>query len=66
MKNIKIKKKMKNWTKNEKNVNIKSKKKDKKRVEKTSRKKRKRGPKGAPPEMGPKIDFSLENCQEKS
>ena len=30
-------------------------------------KKGKEGPKGyIPPEMGPKIDFSHENCQEKS
>ena len=40
--------------------------KDKKTGEKKSRKKRKRGPKGVkPPEMGPKNDFSHENCQEK-
>ena len=29
-------------------------------------KKGKEGPKGAPPEMGSKIDFSHNNCQEKS
>ena len=42
-------------------MKIKSKKKDTKRE-----KKKVRGPKGVPPEMGPKIDFSHKNCQEKS
>ena len=49
-----------------KNENIKSKKKDKKREKIKVTKKRKGGPKGVPPEMGPKIDFSHKNCQEKS
>ena len=44
---------------------IKSKKKDKKREKKVG-KKGKEGSKGLPPEMGPKIDFSHKNCQEKS
>ena len=30
------------------------------------RKKRKRGPKGVPPETAQKIDFQQKNCQEKS
>ena len=33
---------------------------------KKDEKKRKRGPKGVPPETGPKIDFLHKNCQEKS
>ena len=44
---------------------LKSKKKIKKNGRKKVGKKRKRGLKG-PPEMGPKIDFSHKNCQEKS
>ena len=46
--------------------NKKQEKKTKKTGGKKVGKKRKRGPKGVPPEMGPKIDFSLKNCQEKS
>ena len=49
-----------------KNENIKSKKKDKKLEKKKVGKKGKEGPKGLPPEMGQKIDFSHKNCQEKS
>ena len=47
---------------------MKSKKKDKKTGEKKKvGKKGKDGPKGyLPPEMGPKIDLSHKNCQEKS
>ena len=33
---------------------------------KKEEKKEKEGPKGLPPETGPKIDFSHKNCQEKS
>ena len=51
-----------------KNEKIKSKKNDKKREKKLEKigKKKKRGRKGVPPEMGPTIDFSHKNCQEKS
>ena len=67
MKNIKKSKNDEMNKKCQKNENIKSKKKQKKKTgEKKSRKKRERGPKGVPPEMGPKIDFSHKNCQEKS
>ena len=52
----------KKWEK----MKIKSKKKDKKTGEKKVWKKEKEGPRGVPPEMGPKIDFSHKNCQEKS
>ena len=41
-------------------------KKTKKNKKKIEGKKRKRGPKGVPPETGPKIDFLHKNCQEKS
>ena len=66
MKNIKKPKSEEMNKKMLKNENIKSK--DEKREKKKSRKKRKRVPKGVilPPEMGPKMDFSNENCQEKS
>ena len=59
---------MKKWTENEKNEKIKSKTKEKKKREKKSRNKGKqRAQRGTyPPEMGPKIDFSHQNCQEKS
>ena len=50
--------KIKNEEMNKKNEKIKSKKKDKKREKKKLGKKKERGPKGVPPEMGPKIDFS--------
>ena len=66
MKNIKKIKKWRNEQKMIKNEYIKSKKKDKKREKKKVGKKGKEGPKGVPPEMGPKIDFSDNNCQEKS
>ena len=65
MKNIQ--KKKRNEQKKRKNEKIKKQEKDKKKSgEKRSWKKRKRGPKGVPPEMGPKTDFSQKNCQEKS
>ena len=41
-------------------------KKQEKKWEKKKEEKRKRGLKGVPPEMGPKIDFLQKNCQEKS
>ena len=51
-----------------KNEYIKSKKKDKKKREKKKVGKKEKRAKGdtLPPEMGPKIDFSHKNCQEKS
>ena len=64
MKNIK-KSKNEEMKKNEKIGKIKSKKKDKKR-EKKKVGKMKRGLKVVPFEMGPNIDFSHKNCQEKS
>ena len=65
MKNIK---KSKNEEMKKKREKMKSKKQEKKtKREKKVGEKRKRGPKGVlPPEMGPKIDFSHKNCQEKS
>ena len=58
--------KMKKWTKNEKKKKN-NKKKDKKNGRKKVGKKGKEGLKGhPPPEMGPKIDVSHKNCQEKS
>ena len=68
MENIKKIKKWRNEKKNEKKMKkLKRKRKDKKRKKKVW-KKVKEGPKGYPPtpEMGPKIDFSHKNCQEKS
>ena len=55
---------MKKWTKNEKKCKNKKQEKRQKNWKKVG--KNKRGPKGVPPEMGAKIDFSHENCQEKS
>ena len=63
-------KKIKKWSheqkmrKNEKKKNKQEKK--TKNGRKKEEKKGKEGPKGLPPEMGPKIDFSPENCQEKA
>ena len=37
-----------------------------KKQEKKGGKKIKRGPKGVPPETGPKFDFLHKNCQKKS
>ena len=62
------KRKMKNIKKSKnEEMNKKNEKKQQKFGEKKWEK-RKRGPKGVPlpPEMGPKIDFSHKNCQEKS
>ena len=58
---------MKKWTKNEKKwKNKKQEKRQKNGRKKKLEKKVKDGPKGLPPEMGPKIDFSHKICQEKS
>ena len=69
MKNIFFKTKNEEMNKKKrKNEKIKSKRKDKKREKKKVGKKGKEGPGGyhLPPEMGPEIDFSHKNCQEKS
>ena len=65
MENIK-KSKNEEMNKNEKKWIYKNEEKRQKTGEKKSRKKRKRGPKGVAPEMGPKIDFSHKNCLMKS
>ena len=59
---------MKKWTTNEKKWKKKQEKKTKNREKKKGGKKGKEGQRGyyTTAELGPKIDFSHKNCQEKS